>query len=130
MYNNSKQRQWILDFIQNYPGHADAKTIYEGLQAQGMNVSLATVYRNLNILCESHQIFALITDDDRQIYDKSCRPHDHFLCTKCHRLFDVSVPYDRSIETKLSKKLGIRIYQHALMLYGICEDCQKKDEVN
>lgn len=127
MHKNSKQRQWIYDYIQRYPGHADAQTIYMGLKSEGKDISLATIYRNLKILCEDHQIFALMSDDDRQIYDKSCRPHDHFICTKCHRLFDVDVPYDRLIEARISKKLGIKIESHALMLYGICKDCQNSE---
>ena len=46
--------------------------------------------------------------------------------TKCHRMYDIDLPYDRSIEAKFAKQLDISIESHALTLYGICHDCHQE----
>lgn len=123
---NSVQREWIYDYIQQQDAHLSADEIYEGLLKEGKNISLATVYRNLSILVDEYKIDALMTNSKKQVYDKTCRPHDHFVCTECHKIFDIDLPYDRSIETKFAKNLDVSVESHALTLYGICHDCQSR----
>lgn len=123
---NSVQREWIYDYIQRKDAHLSADEIYEGLLKEGKNISLATVYRNLSILVDEYKIDALMTNSKKQVYDKTCRPHDHFVCTECHKIFDIDLPYDRSIETKFAKNLNVSVESHALTLYGICHDCQSR----
>ena len=120
---NSVQREWIYEYIQSNNKHLTADEIYEGLLQEGKNISLATVYRNLSILVNEYKIAALMTDSRKQVYDKTCRPHDHFVCTKCHKIYDIDLPYDRSIEAKYSKQLNSPIESHALTLYGVCQEC-------
>lgn len=123
---SSVQREWIYDYIQRQDAHLSADEIYEGLLKEGKNISLATVYRNLSILVDEYKIDALMTNSKKQVYDKTCRPHDHFVCTECHKIFDIDLPYDRSIETKFAKNLDVSVESHALTLYGICHDCQSR----
>lgn len=123
---NSVQREWIYDYIQRQDAHLSADEIYEGLLKEGKNISLATVYRNLSILVDEYKIASVMTDSKKQVYDKTCKPHDHFVCTKCHKMYDIDLPYDRSIEAKFTKQLDISIESHALTLYGICHDCHQE----
>lgn len=123
---NSIQRQWIYDFIQNHEGHLSADEIYEGLITEGKDISVATVYRNLGILVQKHKIAAINTDSKKQVYDKTCKPHDHFICTECHKIIDIEMPYDRSIEAKYAKQLDLHIDAHELVLYGICRECHSR----
>ena len=117
MYKVSRQREWIYDYIQSHPDrHMSVDEIYEGLKAENREVSVATVYRNLKIL--------------QDVFDKTCRPHDHLICTTCQKIFDLDMPYDRSIERKAEHQLHIPIESHSLVLYGTCADClQKKGKV-
>lgn len=126
---NSIQRQWIYEYIQNHKEHLTADEIYDGLKKSGKNVSVATVYRNLKILVDEFKITTITTDNKKQVYDKTCKPHDHFICNECHSIYDLDAPYDRSIESKYAKQLGLSIEAHELTLYGLCHDCHlKKDE--
>lgn len=120
---NSIQRQWIYDFIQRNDGHLSAEEIYEGLLCEDRQISLATVYRNLGILVKEFKIASIMTKTGKQVYDKTCKPHDHFICTKCQKMYDVSIPYERSIDHRYSKHLPGIVESHELILYGICEDC-------
>ena len=48
----SKQRQIIYDMIMNNPVHPTADYIYNTLKGEYPDLSLGTVYRNLNVLTE------------------------------------------------------------------------------
>ena len=131
MYKVSRQREWIYDYIQSHPDrHMSVEEIYEGLKAENREVSVATVYRNLKILQDENRIASLMLESGKQVFDKTCRPHDHLICTTCQKVFDVDMPYDRSIERKAEHQLHIPIESHSLVLYGTCVDClQKKGKV-
>ena len=109
---NSVQREWIYDYIQRQDAHLSADEIYEGLLKEGKNISLATVYRNLSILVDEYKIASVMTDSKKQVYDKTCKPHDHFVCTKCHRMYDIDLPYDGLSKLNLPNSL---IFQLNLM---------------
>ena len=52
----SRQRELILETVQRSDDHPTADTIYTRVRAQDPKVSLGTVYRNLNLLCENGQL--------------------------------------------------------------------------
>lgn len=120
---SSRQRQWIYDYIQGHESHLSAEEIYEGLIKEGHQISVATVYRNLGILVEEFKIASIMTSTGKQVYDKTCKPHDHFICTKCHKMYDIEAPYDRSIDGKYARMMDMKIESHELTLYGTCSKC-------
>lgn len=127
MHKTSIQREWIYAYMQEHPDqHFSAEEIYDGLNQEGKTISLATVYRNLKILQNEHKITSLMLEKGKQVFDKTCRPHDHLICVKCHRVFDVDMPYDRSVERKAQEALQLPIESHALTLYGTCALCLKE----
>lgn len=127
MYKHSRQRDWIYDYMQAHPDkHFSAEEIFQGLQDEKKKISLATVYRNLKILQEEHRINSMMLESGKQVYDKTCRPHDHLICTQCHKVIDLDLPYDRLLEKKAQKQLRIPIESHSLVLYGICPSCLKE----
>lgn len=124
MRKTSKQREWIFEYMQRQPErHMSADEIYAGLNEEGKEVSVATVYRNLKILQEECRVASIMLESGKQVFDKTCRPHDHLICVRCHRVIDLDIPYDRSLEQKAAKQLGIPIESHSLTLYGVCKDC-------
>lgn len=51
-YRNSKQRSRVLEAVQNSGTHPTAEYIFDTLRKEDPNISLGTVYRNLDILCK------------------------------------------------------------------------------
>ena len=51
--NYSRQREMILEAVARTKEHPTAETVYQSLKVQHPRLSLATVYRNLNQLCEA-----------------------------------------------------------------------------
>ncbi len=123
---SSKQRDMILDYLQNIEGHATAEQIFDEINQGNQKISLATVYRNLNILCEMHKIRKIAHPIEGYQYDKTCVPHYHLHCIKCDRIVDLDIPYLESFNEEIAKQTGLTIKTHNMMAEGICEDCMKK----
>ena len=91
---NTTQRNLILDIINNSCNHLTAEKVHEIARKSISNISLGTVYRNLNILVELQKIRKIKTFDGKDHYDKLHIKHNHFICLKCN---------------KRNKKYGIRV---------------------
>lgn len=123
---SSKQRDMIMQYMRSIDGHVTPEEVFQALNGEGQSISLATVYRNLNILVEMHEIRKIAHPIEGYQYDKTCVPHYHLHCTKCDRILDLDIPYDEELNALMEKKTGLHISTHSMMAEGICEDCVKK----
>ena len=123
---SSKQRDMILAYMKTIEGHVSAEEVYKNMKEAGMDVSLATIYRNLNILTEMNEIKRIAHTVDGYQYDKTSKPHYHLHCTKCNRLFDLDMSYMEELNKKLEEEGHVKITSHSIMAEGICEECRKK----
>ena len=84
----TKQKQLILNIINNSHEHLSAESIYNECRKSLPNISLGTVYRNLNQLSDMNLIRRLkIQEYDR--FDSVHTRHSHFFCTKCSGIYDI-----------------------------------------
>ncbi|MEG0736348.1 MAG: transcriptional repressor [Longicatena sp.] len=122
----SKQRDIVLQYMKAMDGHASAEEIFAGLNTENQKVSLATVYRNLNILAEMNEIKKIAHPMYGYVYDKTCNPHYHLHCVKCNELLDLNIPYQESMNNEFSKLCNHDLQSHNLIFGGVCEECRKK----
>lgn len=125
----SKQRQIIYDMIKENPVHPSADYIYNTLKKDYPDLSLGTVYRNLNVLVESGLIIKISSDADSEHYDGNLSNHYHLMCEDCHHIFDVDVPYLDNIEDEARRNSCHTIKKHNLVFTGLCEECAKKEVI-
>lgn len=122
----SKQRDIVLQYMKAMEGHASAEEIFQALNADDQKVSLATVYRNLNILSEMNEIKKIAHPIYGYVYDKTCIPHYHLHCIKCNDLLDLNIPYQESMGKEFSQLCNHELQSHSLVFEGVCERCRKK----
>ena len=65
----SRQRQAIIDYLCSTKEHPTAETVYTNVRIQYPNVSLGTVYRNLNLLADEGEILRLTCGDGSDRFD-------------------------------------------------------------
>ncbi|MEG0329037.1 MAG: transcriptional repressor [Longicatena sp.] len=123
---SSKQRDLILNYMKQIDGHVSAEQVFKDLNTNEQKISLATIYRNLNILVEMNEIKKIAHPIEGYQYDKTCIPHYHLHCIKCDRIVDLDIPYMDNLNTEMSEITKLPIKTHALMVEGICEDCLNK----
>ena len=124
----SRQRDMILEYLMSVNGHPTAEEIFKNMNAQGIQISLATVYRNLGILEEMHKIRRVAHPEDGYCYDRTSRPHHHLHCIRCGKIYDLPFPYEEAFNAQLMSRSGVEIFSHSIMAEGICEHCRKETD--
>jgi Fur family peroxide stress response transcriptional regulator len=123
----SRQREALLDILKNTKQHTSAEWLYQEMKKDFPNVSLATVYRNLNLLLGTKQIIRIDIGSGTEHYDADCKEHYHFVCRRCASITDVYLPPFTELNKKAEELNGGVIDSHSLIFYGICKNCKKAD---
>ncbi len=98
----TKYEKQIYDIVNVSRKHMTAEQVYEELQKIYPAVARATVYNNLNKLCDVKLIRRVSLEDSPDRYDR-IEKHDHLVCQKCGRLSDVC--FD-DLTSALQKQFG------------------------
>ena len=128
MNNNSKQRRLILEIIQNTKSHPTASWIYERAREKMPNISLGTVYRNIDFLQKNGDIIKINSLDDSDRYDGCVKDHCHFQCKRCNTVYDVDEIDFANINSCSEKSLMCKIEETSVFFYGICRHCLENPE--
>ena len=128
----SAKREEILDLLQSTKVHPGARWVYEQLKSQTLGrvpggipgLSLATVYRNLNIFCQEEKILSLGTVNGEERFDGIPQPHPHFICSCCGAIFDLPLNNVKSLlKGNLYKEKSFLIDFRKTVFYGLCKEC-------
>lgn len=122
----TKQRQMVLELIQNSDGHMTADEIHHKLKQDGSTIGIATIYRNLNVLYEDHLINRVRHPEYGYIYDKNTYKHYHLHCIQCNRIEDIEFRLPDSITRDVEKMMDCKVLEHELTFEGICSRCKNK----
>jgi len=124
----TRQRRLILKALGAFDGHPTAEELYDSIRTQAPNINLSTVYRNLRWLeteglIQSHRFEE---DHGQQRFDPVL-PHEHFhfVCTECKQVVEFSTPFSDRIKQQFASQSGSQVDSIAIILYGICRDCQR-----
>jgi ferric uptake regulator len=122
MTRNSKQKTLILNIINSSYNHPNAYQIYDECKKVIPNISLGTVYRNLNNLVDNNEIRVIKTKEDVVRYDKIYNKHAHFICTNCGNIIDLDKKYYKEISSIENNV----VFDCEINYKGICEHCMKE----
>lgn len=75
----------ILELVNTSNSHMTAEQVFFALKQNYPSVVLATVYNNLNHLCQQGRIRKISVEGCPDRYDKQIR-HDHLVCRRCAAL--------------------------------------------
>jgi Fur family transcriptional regulator, peroxide stress response regulator len=119
------QRYAVLSVLANSSDHPSAESIHLELVDNFPTMSLATVYKTLNLLKREGEVLELGFSDLGNRYDgKKHHPHPHVICTECGKIIDPSHLNLAEITEKMMAETGFKIVTHRLDFYGLCPDCQ------
>lgn len=122
----SKQRQIIKNQIMDRKDHPTASIIYEELRKKDINLSIATVYRNLNLLVENGEVKKIELDGEDR-FDPNTYEHGHFICECCEEVQDIEIEKDLiELMKKVSLKITGSIRTYNFTIKGICNKCKEK----
>ena len=119
----SRQRESIKNYLLHTEEHPTADTVYMHVREEFPNISLGTVYRNLNLLAETGDALKIPTPSGGDRFDGKTTPHYHFICTCCGKVMDLDMESIDHINEIAGKNFAGQIESHTTMFYGKCEDC-------
>lgn len=125
----TRQRRVILEELQRVRSHPCADEIHTMVRRRLPRVSLATVYRNLEILAECGEIRKLSPTATQRRFDGDTSPHYHVRCTECGQVDDVTLPPLTVVEDILLSPIetNYEILGYQLELIGLCPRCRKTE---
>ena len=122
----SKQRELILNTVLHNRIHPTAENVYKLLKNDYPELSLGTVYRNLNFRAENNRLQKINVPDGSARFDGTLARHQHLICRKCGKVTDISVDELLAIQSNILKNTGFEIDIDTLAFEGICKECAEK----
>lgn len=113
------QRTTIYSYLLSTSIHPNVDTIYKNIKPIIPTISLATVYKTLNIFVESNLIKDLNVCEDNFRYDANLKPHGHIKCNSCNTIYDIDLKNILNLDSILNYKID----SFDLLLYGKCNNC-------
>ena len=124
----SRQRESIRHYLAETREHPTADEVYMHVRKDFPNISLGTVYRNLNLLTDIGEAVKIATPNGGDRFDGRVEPHNHFLCTRCGRLLDLELDMTtiEGVNQLAANNFDGVIESSSTLFYGECSDCIKK----
>lgn len=85
----TRQRAFILEELCKVKTHPTAEELYEMVRKRLPNISLGTIYRNLDFLASVGQVQKMELAGSIRRFDGNTSPHGHVKCTVCGQVADV-----------------------------------------
>jgi len=120
------QRLAIYGFLSGTTEHPNAETMYAALVQQYPALSLATVYKTLDVLCKAGLVQAFSVGDGSFRYDANSAGHPHFICRRCARVYDVHGMGELAdLRAEAAARLNAEVEDEQLFFYGVCSSCRE-----
>ncbi len=123
---SSQQRSLILSILQNSSSHPSAEDVYHAARQTLPRISLGTVYRNLEVLCDQGCARVVECNDHRR-YDGDMSPHCHIKCRECGRIDDVPASVSPSRSRDVAAATGYTVESCTTIFTGLCPACTHRN---
>jgi Fur family ferric uptake transcriptional regulator len=120
----SKQRDTILNTLCQLKTHPTAEELYDLVKERIPRLSLATVYRNLELLSEMGYVQKLDTGGRQKRFDGNPSNHPHIVCVICGKVADIEMQNDPVFFDAIIDKKGYDIIAQKIEFQGICPKCK------
>ncbi|MCX7011702.1 MAG: transcriptional repressor [Candidatus Sumerlaeota bacterium] len=121
----TRQRRLILDELRRLKTHPTADEIFQVVKRRMPRISLATIYRNLDILSQAGVIQKLETAGLQRRFDGDISQHPHVRCVKCGRVDDMTGDARPPRIERMPRAEGYAIHGYRLEFLGTCPQCGK-----
>lgn len=120
------QRLAVYRTLAESKEHPSAEMIFSQLKETFPTMSLATVYKTVDVLAEIGLVQKLNVGEDSFRYDAWVDDHSHIRCTSCGRVDDLVELDEAPIVDAARIGTDYQITGQQFYFYGICKECQKK----
>jgi len=124
------ERLQLFREVYQQHGHIDAEALLRSMQRQGLKISRATIYRNLDLLARYGFVKKQRLGGHRYLYEHihAGLLHNHLVCTRCGKVAEFVSPAIDALQREICRAHGFDPDQHSLQIHGLCLACAGKRE--
>ena len=114
------QRRVVARVLSIAHDHPDVEELHRRAHAEDPHISIATVYRTVRLFEEAGIIERHDFRDGRSRYEEAQEAHhDHLIDMKTGKVIEFADPAIEALQAEIARRLGYRLVEHRLELYGI-----------
>ena len=121
----TSERLHLFREVYSQHDHIDAEALLDSMKQQGIKISRATLYRNLDLLARYGFVTKQRLAGNRYLYEHvhPGQRHDHMVCVRCGRVAEFVSPSIRAMQREICRAHGFDPEEHTLQIHGRCLDC-------
>ena len=104
-------------------GHMNIERLYDVMLKKFNSISLATIYKNINLMLEASFIQEVKIPNSKSVYELTKDTHSHIICDTCGEIMDIELDLD-SVISNAAQTSNYKINKSDLILSGTCKNCQ------
>ena len=125
----TEQRRTIARVLEAATDHPDVEELYRRASAMDPKISIATVYRTVKLFEDAGVIARHDFGAGRARYETIPEEHhDHLIDLRSGQVVEFRDDEIEKLQQAIAERLGFRLVDHRLELYGVPLDKPDKDE--
>ena len=121
-FKATPQRVAITEILHK-KGHINIDSLYEVMIEKFDFISLATIYKNINLMLEKSFIQEIKIPNTKSVYELTKASHSHLACKNCGSIEDINVALDGVMSDAIAQS-NYKIDSINLVFSGSCKNCQ------
>jgi Fur family ferric uptake transcriptional regulator len=126
----TRQREVLVDLIQNSTRHLDAETLWKLAAERDPGINLATVYRTLSLLKHYglvDELDLMHLEGEKHYYEVTrLRTHIHLACFQCGAIAEYQSELYEKLQQQVTSDCGFEIKTGRLEFGGVCASCRRQ----
>lgn len=119
------QRRAIIESLLDAVRPPTAREVHQMVQSRYPEISLDTVYRNLNLLADMGFVIQInLRNNETSRYEIVEKHHHHLICLGCGEAVCLDSCILNDVELTTVEDKGYQIVGHAFEIYGYCPVCR------
>ncbi len=116
----TEQRRVIAKVLSEADDHPDVEMVHERANKIDPGISIATVYRTVRLFEEAGILDRHDFGDGRARYEAAPEAHhDHLIDVETGKVVEFVDPELEALQKQIAEKLGYRLVDHRMELYGV-----------
>lgn len=123
----TRQKRAIFEILKKTNTHMTADEVFGIVKNSIKNISLATVYRNLELMTENGLCDEVYVAGRPKWFEvKKYASHGHLFCRKCLKLEDVIECSFCFTKNRIEKEMNFKGEEFKFLIIGLCKRCNGK----
>lgn len=124
-YKATTQRIAICRIALNSRAHPSAQQVYNEVKKIHPTVSLATVYKTLEVLRDLDLVQEINFPKGQTRFDSYMHPHINLICLNCGNITDLDDTTVKEITRKVAMATKFKPTGQRMDVYGTCQKCSE-----